>query len=170
MPNDVPPILVAACGNIMAGDDGFGPRVARELRRRPLPRAIEVLDLGMKPAGLIAHLEHRAGLVLVDAAITDDDEPEAALIELDFFDPNRPSLWHDASLSSHGLSLAHELELAQRLDLAPERVRLIAAPVTDVRVGAPLGAVTRSLLRPAADRIEALVRHWLRETKAPAHA
>ena len=39
--------LVLGCGNLLFGDDGFGPAVARQLRRRPdLPESVIVLDVG----------------------------------------------------------------------------------------------------------------------------
>jgi coenzyme F420 hydrogenase subunit delta len=39
--------LVLGCGNVLFGDDGFGPAVANQLRRRPdLPESVVVLDVG----------------------------------------------------------------------------------------------------------------------------
>jgi len=39
--------LVLGCGNVLFGDDGFGPAVAGELCRRPdLPDSVVVLDVG----------------------------------------------------------------------------------------------------------------------------
>jgi len=52
-PGDVTPeycrcqTLVLGCGNELFGDDGFGPAVAQELRRRPeLPQSMVVMDTG----------------------------------------------------------------------------------------------------------------------------
>jgi len=39
--------LVLGCGNLLFGDDGFGPAVARQLHLRPdLPESVIVLDVG----------------------------------------------------------------------------------------------------------------------------
>jgi coenzyme F420 hydrogenase subunit delta len=39
--------LVLGCGNVLFGDDGFGPAVARQLRCRPdLPESMVVMDVG----------------------------------------------------------------------------------------------------------------------------
>jgi hydrogenase maturation protease len=124
MPTPSLPILVAAFGNEMAADDAFGPRVAEAVRIMAIP-GVEVVTLGMKPAGLLDQLADRRALCVVDAARC-DGEPVGTLLDLDFFDANRPALVHDGALSTHGLSVAQEIELAQRLGLCPEEVRLVA--------------------------------------------
>ena len=40
-------VLVLGCGNVLFGDDGFGPRVVEQLQSRPgLPKDAEALDVG----------------------------------------------------------------------------------------------------------------------------
>ena len=107
MPDDCLPILVAAYGNEMAGDDSFGPRVAEAVRAMALA-GVEVMNLGMKPASLLDHLAGRRAVCIVDAACC-DGLPEGTLIDVDFLDADRPRLLHDSTLSTHGLSLADEL-------------------------------------------------------------
>jgi hydrogenase maturation protease len=154
------PILVAACGNTLAGDDAFGPLVAARLRTMALP-GVEVLDLGMKPAGLVCSLSGRAAVVIVDAAAPGAGLPPGKLIELDFFDPRRPRLCHDSRLSSHSLSFAHELELARSLGVLPPRIILIAAPASTIAIGAPTSADTEELVGLAARRVAELAEQWL---------
>ena len=48
------PILVVAYGNDLAADDAFGPLVAEALRAQPI-EGVEVINLGMKPAGLFEY-------------------------------------------------------------------------------------------------------------------
>jgi hydrogenase maturation protease len=151
--------LIAVCGNLLAGDDGFGPLVAAELQSLDLP-GVEILDLGMNPAALVCRLEGRSGLVLVDAAACDAEFPPGQLIDLDFFDSRRPTLLHDARLSSHSLSLAHELELARQLNILPPRVRLIAAPAASTGWGEPVRPAVQALVQPAARRAVELARQW----------
>ena len=61
------PILVAAYGNDLAGDDAFGPLVAEAVRAKVLA-GVEVVNLGMKPASLLVHLAGRRAVCVVDAA------------------------------------------------------------------------------------------------------
>ncbi len=127
------PILVAACGNTLAGDDAFGPLVAQELQRRP-PAGVDVIDLGMRPAGLIDHLPGRRVVILVDAALWPGHAP-GELLDMDFFDPLRPPLCADRITSTHALSLAGQLELAEALGMLPEIVRLVALVAQATHVG-----------------------------------
>ena len=131
--NDPLPILVAAYGNDMAADDSFGPLVAEAVRAMAIP-GVEVVSLGMKPASLLDYLADRRAVCVVDAARC-DGLPVGMLIDADFFDADRPPLVHDASLSTHGLSVADELALAQRLGISPKDVRLVAVVAGSVEIG-----------------------------------
>ncbi len=137
MPDGCLPILVAAYGNDMAADDSFGPLVAASVRAMT-PPGVEVVNLGMRPAALLDHLAGRRALCVVDAARC-DGMPEGTLLDADFFDAHRPRLVHEAALSTHGLSVADELELARRLGICPKDVRLVAAIAGSVEVGRPVG-------------------------------
>ncbi len=151
-----PDILIACCGNAMRGDDAFGSLVAEAMRREP-PLPATLVELGMRPAALLDHLPGQRVLLLVDAARvdapTDDDADANHLIDVDFFDPERPALVHDDALSTHGLSIADQLELARRLGMLPPVVRLIAAPVTTVALGRPATPAVRALASAAAQRL-----------------
>lgn len=144
MQDHSPAILVATCGNVMAADDAFGPSVAREFRREELP-GVEVIDLDIRPAALLDYLDGRTGLIIVDAAYAPGLQA-GRVIDTDWFSPERPALVNDDALSSHGLSIAVQLDLAQRLGILPRRVRLIAATIAPARVG-----------QPASDRLPGLV-------------
>jgi hydrogenase maturation protease len=154
-----PRILVAACGNRSAGDDAFGPLVAERLDEMADP-AIEVVDLGMKPAALLNHLGNQRGLIIVDAAIQMDEFQQSTLIDLDFAAPNRPALVHDVVFSSHGLSIDHQLQLAAKLEMLPSRIHLIAVAASSTDVGLSASPFVLGCIQPAADRIVQLARDW----------
>jgi hydrogenase maturation protease len=144
---DCRPILVCAYGNEMAADDAFGPLVAAALAAAP-PTDMEIVNLGMKPLALLGQLAGRKAVCVVDAARC-DDAPAGTLIDIDFSAANRLRLVHDAVLSTHGLSVADELALAERLDIYRGEVRLVAAVVESVELG--IAADTRVLRQvPAA--------------------
>jgi hydrogenase maturation protease len=154
-----PPILVAAYGNDMAADDAFGPLVAEALRVMALP-GVEVVSLGMKPASLLDHLADRGALCVVDAARC-DGLPPGTLIDSGFFNADRPPLVHDGSLSSHGLSIADELELARRLGICPQDVRLVAAAARSFDIGRSAGDEILRQVPVAAGRIANWVKRLL---------
>jgi hydrogenase maturation protease len=163
MPDANPPILVAVFGNEMAADDSFGPRVAQALRAMAIPR-VEVVNLGMKPAALLDHLAGRRALCVVDAACC-EDMPPGTLIEADFFAADRPALVHDAALSTHGLSIADELELAERLGMCPQDVRLVAVVAGTVEVGQFASDEVLRQVSVAAERIADWARSVLETLK-----
>ncbi len=60
-------VLVTRVGNVLRGDDGFGPAVAAQLQGR-LPAGADVVETGIGPLGLVHQLmEGYAALVVVDA-------------------------------------------------------------------------------------------------------
>ena len=144
----------------MAGDDAFGPLVADHLRTRTHVDA-DVLDLGMKPLALLNHLAGRSALIVVDAALPGGDFPSGRLIDLEYSRRACPQLLHDASLSSHGLSLADELELAREVEMLPEQVFVVAAAISNAIIGQPPSDQIRRLVQPAAERINQLAEHCL---------
>ncbi len=64
--------LVLGCGNVLYGDDGFGPAVAAALAERyPIPGDAAVVDLGLATRGFVFDVllssTRPARLVIVDA-------------------------------------------------------------------------------------------------------
>jgi hydrogenase maturation protease len=151
----VEPILIATCGNERAGDDSFGPRVARALGRAEIGGA-EIVELGMNPTGLIDRLEGRRALILIDAA-EPAGLPAGRLLEFDWNAPDRPPLRAERCVSTHGMSLADQLELARALGRIPPVVRIVAVTSGSTRMGdAPSADILRQM-GPAVQRVCALV-------------
>jgi hydrogenase maturation protease len=158
MPANTAPLLVAAFGNEMAADDAFGPLVVRTLRTMALA-GVEVIDLGMKPAALLDCLAGRTAVCIVDAAM-DEDSPAGRLIETDFFDSHRPQLAHDRVLSSHGLSIAAQLELASGLGMLPDTIHLVAVIVGSTELGQPVTPAVKYQVPVAAKRVARWASGW----------
>jgi hydrogenase maturation protease len=143
----------------MVADDSFGPLVAEAVRGMA-PHGVEVVNLGMKPAALLNLMVGRSAVCVVDAALC-EGLPVGTLIDADFFDPDRPLLVHGGSLSTHGLSVPDELELARRLGLCPKDVRLMAAVAGSVEIGCCAGDGVRRQVPAAASRIADWARKML---------
>jgi coenzyme F420 hydrogenase subunit delta len=69
--------LVLGCGNLLCGDDGFGPAVAERLAAQELPAGTTVLDVGTG-----------AREVLFDLALSDERRP-ALVVVVDAADRGR---------------------------------------------------------------------------------
>ena len=161
-------ILIAACGNVAAGDDAFGPRVAQALGSLELPNT-QVISLDMRPMALLDDLADRDALILVDA-VACEGMPPGQVIEFDWLDPNRPPLVDDDILSTHGLSLADQLALAERIGMRPGIVRLIGLTVDRPAHGSAAGADLGSHVDEAVRRILEVVNTIPVEPLRPHHA
>jgi hydrogenase maturation protease len=151
------PILVAACGNALAGNDAFGPTAARLVAARAPPQ-VEVIDLSLAPSGLLDFLPNRAALILIDAVNIPDRSPDQ-LVDLDCSDIQSLPLIIEPARSSHNLGLAWQLTLADSLKLLPPRVRLLALTIDS----AAIGQVTSPALEAQARRCAEATIGWCRK-------
>jgi hydrogenase maturation protease len=147
-------VLVATCGNCLAGDDAFGPLVGRRLRELELP-GVKVVDLDLKPAALLDHLPWPDCLILVDA-VDAADWPEQELIDIDLSKEELPALLHDDALSSHGLGLADQLELARRLHLLPHKLHFLGAALRAAQIGTAARPQLAQLVQATLERVAEL--------------
>lgn len=161
------PILIATFGNVAAGDDGFGPRVAELLAQAAMP-GVEVADLATGPARLLDLIADRAALVVVDAAWGPHRRP-GRLIVCDWHAEHRPALLCERGVSTHALGVADQLALAGRLGMLPPVVKLVAATIGDAEQGRPPCAAVRRQVAPAARRIRDLLAR-LPRAEEPAYA
>ena len=86
------------------------------------------MDLDIRPAALLDYLPGRSGLILVDAVHAPGLTP-GRVLDWDWFSSDRPELVNDDTMSTHGLSLAMQLEMADRLAMLPPYVRLIGLTI-----------------------------------------
>jgi hydrogenase maturation protease len=155
------PILVAAFGNPDAGDDALGPMVARRLSQINPPH-VETLNLATNLGAMMCALNGRKMLLVVDAALIPDQKP-GAVLDFDWYGPNKPNLWHDRTISTHGWSVIDQLSLAATLNLLPQQVRLIVMTIESVE----LGRTSEELLERGARQIVERVLAWQSHLTTP---
>jgi len=142
--------LVIGIGNRDRGDDGVGPAVVDELRRREAPVATIVREGDLADLALLwrAHTD----VLIVDACRTGN--PLGTVRRLD---PAAAATAAEtgASLSTHGVGVADAIELARRLGRLPPRLVLIG--IEGRRFGhGPLSATLASELPRVVDEVEAI--------------
>lgn len=131
-------ILVAGIGNVFFGDDGFGVEVVRRLAAAPVPRGVEIRDIGIRGVHLAFELlDGVAKLILVDAAARGEAPGTVSLVEIDRDDPGPAG---DAvSLDPHGFGPGTVLALIDSISAGADigRVLLVACePLTiEPRIG-----------------------------------
>ena len=74
------PVLVFGCGNVLMGDDGFGPSVAEHLKQRyQLPPYVHVVDAGTGIRNILFDLALRENkpklMIIVDAVEFENRQP-----------------------------------------------------------------------------------------------
>ena len=128
----VPQIAILGCGNILLGDDGFGPAVIERLLHSDLPEWIRAVDVGTSIREylidlLLAPVLQPAHLVVVDATYRDQAAPGTLFW-------CRPSdlpacKAHDFSLHQFPtVNLLAELEAETRMEVVLLLAQAVAVP------------------------------------------
>jgi coenzyme F420 hydrogenase subunit delta len=80
------PVLVFGCGNVLLGDDGFGPSVIQHLRQRyQLPPHMHVVDVGTSIRNILfdlALLEKKPKLIIIVDAVEFENRKPGEVFEI----------------------------------------------------------------------------------------
>ena len=141
--------LVIGVGNADCGDDGVGLTVARRLMIRP-PDGVRVVEHTGEWMSLLDCLSSAESAYMVDACMAGG--PPGTISR---FDVAAAALPHVAfGCSTHGMGLAHAVELARALGRLPHRCVLYAIDGRRFEIGAPLSQEVAI----AAERVADLIR------------
>jgi hydrogenase maturation protease len=149
-------VLVAGVGNVLRGDDGFGPAVVGRLGE--LPAGAEAVETGIGGVALLQELLAGCdGLVLVDAV--DRGAAPGTLFELQ---PDVGDAVHVADV--HLANPDRVLSMAKTMGALPERVRIVGCqPGTVDELGERLSSPVEAAVVPAVATVRRIVAAWLRE-------
>jgi hydrogenase maturation protease len=150
-------VLVACVGNVLRGDDGFGPAVAARLEGT-LPDGADLVETGIGGIALVQELLAGCdGLVLVDAV--DQDEPPGTLLRIE---PEVEEAGHVADV--HLANPDRVLGMAKTMGVLPRRVVIVGCQPTGIdELGEGLSAPVAMAVERAADVVRSTVAGWLRE-------
>lgn len=119
-------VLIAGVGNVLRGDDGFGPAVVQELEKAR-PEGVDVIEVGIGGVGMIHELmEGYDGLVIVDA-VDREGEPGSLYV----LEPEVPGSEEIAAARRGKMADVHQLMpgrilvLARALGILPSFVRIV---------------------------------------------
>jgi len=113
---------VLGVGNILYGDDGFGPRVAQALAGEDLAEGVDVIDAGAIGVDLLDYLTEYHRVIIIDAADM-GLEPGALRV----FTPDEVrSLKKGSPLSLHSSDILGVVELGAALDRPLAEITVIA--------------------------------------------
>ncbi len=147
-------VLVAAVGNVLRRDDGFGAAVAARLR--PLPEGAEVIETGIGGIALLQELLAGCdGLVLIDAVDQGAKPGTTFVIEPEVGEPVHVP---DVHLANPQRVLA----MAKAMGALPERVVIVGCQPADVdELGEELSPEVARAVDGAARKVEETVHAWL---------
>ncbi len=149
-------ILVAGVGNLLRGDDGFGPAVIERLGE--LPAGAESLETGIGGVGLLQEL--RAGCVGLGlvAAVARGAAP-GTVFELE---PTVGEAVHVADV--HLANPDRVLSMARTMGALPGRVRIVGCQPAEVdELGGGLSPCVEEAVGRAVPIVRRIVDVWLRE-------
>ena len=145
---------MACVGNLLRGDDGFGPALAERLT--DLPDGAELVETGIGGVALLQELLAGCdGLVLVDAV--DCGEPPGTVLAIT---PDVQDAVHVADV--HLANPQRVLSMAKSMGALPERVLIVGCQPSDVEtLEQRLSPAVRSSLGAAEARVREAVDAWL---------
>jgi hydrogenase maturation protease len=147
-------ILVAGVGNVLRGDDGFGPAVTELLGH--LPDGVDVVETGTGGIALLQELMVGCdGLVLIDAV-----DRGAAPGTVFVLEPDVSPGVHVPDV--HLANPDRVLSMAKTMGFLPDRVRIIGCQPLDVdELCQGLSPVVTRALPFAVQQIEEIVDAWI---------
>ena len=147
-------VIVAGVGNVLRGDDGFGPAVTELLA--DMPEGVDVIETGIGGIALLQELMAGAdGLVLIDAV--DQGEAPGTVI---LMRPDVPEAVHVPDI--HLANPDRVLSMAKTIGCLPENVVIVGCQVSSVdTLGEGLSPEVQRALAIAVKKIKETVDAWL---------
>lgn len=147
--------LVACVGNLLRGDDGFGPAVARVLTEEGVSPGVEVVELGIAGMHLVQHLlDGYEALLVVDAVARDRPPGTVYVLEPTVPAPEELSAEERraAVADPHETTPGPALILARAAGALPPFVRLVGCQPAEVeeyslRLSDPVAAAVPEAVR-----------------------
>jgi len=143
-------VLIAGIGNVLLGDDGVGPYVARVLSSSfEFETGVQVEDLGTPALDLIDHLTGLDALILVDSV--DDGNPAGtiALYRKEDILRHGPPVRMD----THSPALTESLLAADFVGSAPKEVMLIGISGSRYDAGCQLSVPVQDAVAHVIDEV-----------------
>lgn len=130
-------IAVLGIGNVLLGDDAFGPTVVELLRARYALGAgtpVTLLDVGTPGLSLPVHLAGHDAVILVDSVADAGENGEVRLYRRDDLDRLPPK----ARTSAHDPAVQESLWLADLAGEGPREIVLVGAIAAGAGIGEPM--------------------------------
>jgi hydrogenase maturation protease len=139
-------VLIGGIGNVLLGDDGVGPYIARLLASHyEFEAGVEVADLGTPALDLIDQISGKDAVILIDC-INTDDAPGAVLLY------RKADIIHNCPavrMDPHSPALVETLLSADLFGVAPIDVLLVGIAGESYESGCSLSDSVKASVSPA---------------------
>jgi len=136
-------VLIGGIGNVLLGDDGVGPYVARLLAASyEFDDGVEVADLGTPALDLIDQITERDAVILIDSIDTEADPGAVVLYRKTDIMRQRPAVRMDP----HSPALVDALLSAELFGVAPADVLLVGIKAESFEPGCSLSLPVKASL------------------------
>jgi len=139
-------VLIGGIGNVLLGDDGVGPYVARYLAAHyDFGDGVEIVDLGTPALDLIDQFTAHDAVIFVDSINTEDDPGEVVLYRKADIMRHCPAVRMDP----HSPALVDALLTAELFGVAPADVLLVGIKAESFEVSCSLSRPVEASLDQA---------------------
>ncbi len=141
----VRPIRVLGVGNVLMGDDGFGPYVTRILEARyHFPEEVEVLDVGTPGLDFTPYLQDARAVIVVDTVSGDASPGTLRTYDREQLLAKPPP----ARTNPHQPGLREALMATDLTDTSPQRLLVIGVIPERTDTGTGLSPAVRAAVEP----------------------
>lgn len=156
-------VLVACVGNVLRGDDGFGPAVEQRLRGNPgLPPDMDLIETGIGGLAIVHQLmEGYAALIVVDAIDRGQLPGTVFVLEPEVSEPVALDMadWRERFSNLHLAEPSRVFLLARALGILPPVVLVVGCqPLSSDEFSEVLSAPVQRAVDVACERVLQLVR------------
>jgi hydrogenase maturation protease len=153
--------LVLGIGNLLIGDEGVGCRTVEELSRRySLPPEVECVDGGTAGFELLAMLDSKEHVILIDALRSDREPGTVVMVEGEHV----PKAFL-ARTTPHQLGICDVLAAAQLTETMPKHLTLYGIEPKHLDVGIGLSSEVEAGMEKTIGAVVAQLRHFGYEVK-----
>jgi hydrogenase maturation protease len=150
--------LVGAVGNVLRGDDGFGPAVARRLADADLPSGVELIESGIGGVALLQEIATGCDGVVILDAVDRGEEPGTVFV----IEPEPGEAEHVADV--HLVNPGRVLAIANAMGVMPPRVLIVGCQPHDAdRLSERLSPPVEAAVAVAVERVREILFSWSEE-------
>jgi hydrogenase maturation protease len=143
-------VLIGGIGNVLLGDDGVGPYLARILAANyDFGESVEVIDLGTPALDLVDEISGRDAVILIDSVKTDDPPGTIRLYRKKDITQCAPQVRMDP----HSPALVETLLAVDLFGTAPPDVLLVGIVGDQYGPGCSLSPVVNASLGEAIEQV-----------------